>query len=50
MPEGRQSPAPEDQSDRQQQAPPGSGKGVNKTDGKDPKGQLDVRFNGKQTW
>ncbi|KAH6957043.1 hypothetical protein BKA59DRAFT_281311 [Fusarium tricinctum] len=41
MPEGRQSPAPEDQSDRQQQAPPASGHGVNKTDGKDPKGQLD---------
>lgn len=50
MPEGRQSPAPEDQSDRQQQAPPASGHGVNKTDGKDPKGQLDVRFDGKQTW
>ncbi|KAM0252736.1 hypothetical protein ACHAP5_001031 [Fusarium lateritium] len=41
MPEGRQSPAPEDQSGRQQQDPPASGHGINKTDGKDPKGQLD---------
>jgi hypothetical protein len=43
MPEGRQSPAPEDQSGRQQQDPPASGHGINKTDGKDPKGQLEVR-------
>jgi hypothetical protein len=44
MPEGRQSPAPEQQSGRQQQDPPASGKGINETDNKDPKGQLDVRF------
>jgi hypothetical protein len=41
MPEGRQSPPPEQQSGRQQQDPPASGHGINKTDGKDPKGQLD---------
>ncbi|CCT69930.1 uncharacterized protein FFUJ_05854 [Fusarium fujikuroi IMI 58289] len=41
MPEGRQSPAPEQQSGRQQQDPPGSGHGINKTDDKDPKSQLE---------
>ncbi|KLO97733.1 hypothetical protein CEK26_009720 [Fusarium fujikuroi] len=43
MPEGRQSPAPEQQSGRQQQDPPGSGHGINKTDDKDPKSQLEAR-------
>ncbi|EWY88983.1 hypothetical protein FOQG_01337 [Fusarium oxysporum f. sp. raphani 54005] len=41
MPEGRQSPAPEQQSGRQQQDPPASGHGINKTDDKDPKSQLE---------
>ncbi|KAM0373439.1 hypothetical protein ACHAPY_009098 [Fusarium culmorum] len=41
MPEGRQSPAPEQQSGRQQQDPPASGKGINETDNKDPKAQLE---------
>ncbi|CVK99786.1 uncharacterized protein FPRN_09016 [Fusarium proliferatum] len=41
MPEGRQSPAPEQLSGRQQQDPPGSGHGINKTDDKDPKSQLE---------
>ncbi|EXL94104.1 hypothetical protein FOIG_13013 [Fusarium odoratissimum NRRL 54006] len=41
MPEGRQSPAPEQQSGRQQQDPPASGHGINKTDDKDPKRQLE---------
>ncbi|KAF5612939.1 uncharacterized protein FSUBG_1169 [Fusarium subglutinans] len=43
MPEGRQSPAPEQQSGRQQQDPPASGHGINKPDGKDPKSQLEAR-------
>ncbi|EXL94103.1 hypothetical protein FOIG_13013 [Fusarium odoratissimum NRRL 54006] len=43
MPEGRQSPAPEQQSGRQQQDPPASGHGINKTDDKDPKRQLEAR-------
>ncbi|CZR42037.1 uncharacterized protein FPRO_09338 [Fusarium proliferatum ET1] len=43
MPEGRQSPAPEQLSGRQQQDPPGSGHGINKTDDKDPKSQLEAR-------
>ncbi|KAM0440003.1 hypothetical protein ACHAPT_001105 [Fusarium lateritium] len=41
MPEGRQSPSPENQSGRQLQDPPASGKGINETDNKDPKGQLE---------
>ncbi|EXM35420.1 hypothetical protein RAB80_010781 [Fusarium oxysporum f. sp. vasinfectum] len=41
MPEGRQSPAPEQQSGRQQQDPPASGHGINKSDDKDPKSQLE---------
>lgn len=34
MPEGRQSPAPENQSGRQQQDPPASGKGTDNAEGK----------------
>ncbi|KAM0351896.1 hypothetical protein ACHAPU_002410 [Fusarium lateritium] len=41
MPEGRQSPAPEDQSGRQQQDPPASGHGLTKTDDTNPEAQLD---------
>ncbi|KAG9251422.1 uncharacterized protein F5Z01DRAFT_676908 [Emericellopsis atlantica] len=35
MPEGRQSPPPEVQSGKQQQAPPGSGQGTDNAQGKD---------------
>jgi hypothetical protein len=35
MPEGRQSPAPENQSGAQQQSPPASGKGTDNADNKD---------------
>ncbi|KAM0322581.1 hypothetical protein ACHAQA_009428 [Verticillium albo-atrum] len=54
MPEGRQSPEPENQSGKQQQSPPGSGQGTDNADNKEqvnadqlknlssnPKGALD---------